>query len=162
MQRVLDCLTFGKTDRSYNEDVRSFCLTLHFYSPRAYNYVRSKFNDNLPGISTIRKWYSSLNASPGFTVESFEALKKKVTENSEDGEKKKLICALMCDEMAIRRHVQFNPSRSKFDGFIDIGRTNANDENVPVAKDALVFMVSEYFDGNSSPFYIISNEIMIP
>lgn len=48
----------------------------------------------------------------------------------------------MCDEMAIRRHVQFNPSRSKFDGFIDIGRTNANDENVAVAKDALVFMVS--------------------
>lgn len=35
VQRILDCLTFGKSEKSYHEDVRSFCLTLHFYSPMA-------------------------------------------------------------------------------------------------------------------------------
>lgn len=51
----------------------------------------------------------------------------------------------MCDERAIRRHVQFNPSTLKFDGFVDIGRKKPDDENVPIAKDALVYMVSIYF-----------------
>lgn len=38
--------------------MRSFALTLHFHSARAYDYVRDKFNKNLPHVSTIRKWYS--------------------------------------------------------------------------------------------------------
>lgn len=161
MQRILDCLSFGKSEKSYHEDIRSFCLTLHFYSPRAYRYVRSKFNNNLPSISTIRNWYSSLNASPGFTVESFENLKKKVTELNEeagDGGRKKLICCLLCDEMAIRRHIQFNPATKKFDGFIDTGRPLPDQSSLPVAKDALVYMVSGVTDDFKIPIgYFIAS-----
>lgn len=145
MQRILNCLAFGKSEKSYDEDVRTFCLTLHFYSPRAYKYVRTKFNDNLPSISSIRNWYSALNASPGFTTEAFTSLKKKVDElnkNNKDGERKKLICCLMCDEMAMRQHIQLNASTNKFDGFVDIGLPIADQSSLKVAKDVLVFMVS--------------------
>lgn len=145
MQKILDCLTFGKSEKSYDEVVRTFCLTLHFYSPRAYKYVRSKFNNNLPSISSIRNWYSASNASPGFTTEAFESLKKKVDEFNKDNqaeERKMLICCIMCDEMSMRQHIQFNATTNKFDGFVDVGRPNPDQCSMKVAKDVLVFMVS--------------------
>ena len=32
----------------YSPELRAFTLTLHFYSPRAYKYVRKMFNTCLP------------------------------------------------------------------------------------------------------------------
>lgn len=57
--------------------IRSFAMTLHFYSPKAYRYVRQKFCNALPHPSTLQSWYSTINCEPGFTSESFDALKKK-------------------------------------------------------------------------------------
>lgn len=140
MEKLLECLASGRNQRSYDEEVRSFCLTLHFYSARAYNYVRSKFNNNLPAVTTMRNWYASLNASPGFTLEAFEILKQKAERHkSETGEK--LLCNLMVDETAIRRHAQWNPSTMKFDGFVDVGDSSSDQCSLLLAKDALVFMV---------------------
>jgi hypothetical protein len=56
----------------YSDDLRSFALTLHFYSPKAYEYVRSSFAMALPNPSTLRLWCSAVNGKPGFTIESFE------------------------------------------------------------------------------------------
>lgn len=140
MQNILDCLTFGRDQKTYSEDVRSFCLTLHYYSPRAYNYVRSKFENHLPSRCTMRNWYSSINAAPGFTTEAFDLLRKKANEYKSKG--LKLYVSLIFDEMAIRRHLQWNHNKLKFDGFIDMGRSATTEESLPLAKDALVFLVS--------------------
>lgn len=141
MRKILNCLEFGRDQRSYDGDVRTFCLTLHFYSPRAYNYVREKFNNNLPSISAVRNWYASLNASPGFTSESFDALKSKAeAQRSKNGTN--LLCAVIFDEMSIRRHVQWDPAQSKYTGLIDVGRKYVGEEEIPLAKDALVYLVS--------------------
>lgn len=78
-KEVLECLQIGRVAEKYSPNVRLFCLTVHFYSPRAYEYIRSYFNLNLPHIRTIRNWYSVINGSPGFTESSFSALKKKQT-----------------------------------------------------------------------------------
>jgi len=59
-------------------ELRSFALTINFYSPTAYNYVRKTFNKCLPHASTIRKWYSVIDGSPGITAESLNAIKSKV------------------------------------------------------------------------------------
>ena len=48
------------------------------------------------------------------------------------------MCSLMLDEMAIRKHVCWNGK--KFQGYVDIGN-GADDDSLPVAKEALVFMV---------------------
>lgn len=60
----------------YPPELRAFALTLHFYSPAAYEYVRSKFNEALPSQRTLRGWYKSIQGAPGFTAEAFSFLEK--------------------------------------------------------------------------------------
>ena len=44
---------------AYPPELRSFALTLKFYSTKAYNYVRKSFNLGLPHVSVTRSWYKS-------------------------------------------------------------------------------------------------------
>jgi len=44
-----------KVPRLYDPELRRFALTLHYYSPRAYNYVRRKMNKCLPHPKTLSK-----------------------------------------------------------------------------------------------------------
>lgn len=140
MEKILNCLTFGRDQKSYPEEVRTFCLTTHYYSPRAYNYIRTKFENHLPARCTMRNWYASINSAPAFTSEAFEALKLKANEHHKNG--KKLYVNLIFDEMSIRQHAQWNPNKLKFDGFIDMGLPATEEKPLPLAKDALVFLVS--------------------
>ncbi|KAL4103323.1 hypothetical protein QTP88_018700 [Uroleucon formosanum] len=57
------------TGKSIRPILRKFAMTLHFYSPSAYSYVRTIFSKALPDVSTIRKWYSKLDGLPGMTKE---------------------------------------------------------------------------------------------
>lgn len=79
----------------YNEDLRKFALTVHFYSPRSYIYLRDKFDLCLPHINTLRKWYSRLDCEPGFTSESFNT----IATLSKRGP---VYVSLMLDEIIIR------------------------------------------------------------
>ena len=65
----------------------AFALTLHFYSAKAYEFVRKTFNLSLPHQSVIRKQYSKIPAEPGFTKPAFVELKKKAEEAEKDGKK---------------------------------------------------------------------------
>jgi len=67
----------------YTEELKTFAMTLNFYSSQAYNYVRETFDLCLPCERTIRRWYSAVDAvdaEPGFTAEELSALEKKVEE----------------------------------------------------------------------------------
>jgi hypothetical protein len=61
----------------YDPQIRAFALTLHFYSPRAYEYVRKCFSNCLPNRRTIRYWLSHINAEPGFTGETMDAIRRR-------------------------------------------------------------------------------------
>lgn len=127
--------------------MRLFCLTVHFYSPKAYEYIRSYFNFNLPNIRTIRNWYSAINTSPGFTEGSFDVLRQKADEARADGESLK-VC-LIHDDMSIRQHSQWN--EEKFLGHINAGKPeNHNLPFSPLAKQANVLMVK----GIGKPFKV--------
>jgi len=123
--------------KSYPAELRAFALTLQFYSTKAYNYVRQSFNLALPHPGVIRRWYQSIDGQPGFTSEAFSALEARVRKVTDEGQGK-VICSLMLDEMAIRKHVQWDGS--KFSGYVDIGNKLEDDSN-PIATEALVFMV---------------------
>ena len=69
----------GKGNK-YSPEMKSFALTLQFYSAKAYEYVRKTFNLALPSQSQIRRWYGRVAADPGFTELAFNALKAKVGE----------------------------------------------------------------------------------
>lgn len=119
-----------------SEELKSFAMTLQFYSSKAYEYVRQRFDLALPSPDTIRRWYTNISADPGFTTPAFKALESRAKDRKEKG--KDTYCALMMDEMAIRKHVQY--ISGKFHGYVDLGCGNV-DDTLPEAKDALVFMV---------------------
>ena len=132
-------MTFGKKSGKgikYPPELKSFALTLQFKSSKAYEFVRRTFQLALPHQAQIRKWYGRVPAEPGFSKPAFEALRLKVNEAAKTGQQ--VMCSLMLDEMAIRKHIAWDGKR--FRGFVDLGN-GVEDDSAPVAKDALVFMV---------------------
>ncbi|KYN22412.1 THAP domain-containing protein 9, partial [Trachymyrmex cornetzi] len=122
--------------KKYAPELRSFALTLNFYSSKAYNYVRKKFRNLLPESSTIHKWYSVLNGRPGFTNEVLHTLKCKVRKMEDP-----IFCNLVIDEIGIREQIEYDGNR--YYGYVDLG-VNSNTTNVdnPLpARNALVFML---------------------
>ena len=124
-----------KNPGAYLLELRSFAMTLKFYSTKVYNYVRKSFDLGLPHPTVIRSWYSSMNGEPGFTKNALAALKAKVLAAKRDNQE--VVCALMLDEVSIRKHVEWDGKQ--FRGYVDLG-TGINDDSLPKATDALVFM----------------------
>ena len=84
----------------------------------------------------MTKWYAKIPAEPGFTEPTFQALKLKVEEAQKKGEE--VICSLMLDKMAIRKHISWDGK--KFRGYVDVGNGVDENDSSPVPKDALVLM----------------------
>lgn len=124
----------GKCKQKYSPALRTFALTLHYYSPKAYDYIRRTFDTCLPERRTLRKWYEKIGGEPGFTKESFEALKQKAKNTNYT-----IIAGLTIDEMAIRRRIEYDGE--KLVGHVDIG-TGVEGDHVLEAKEALVFLVT--------------------
>ena len=76
-----------------------------------------------------------MNDKPGFTKDATTAMKAKVLAAKRDGQE--VMCSLMLNEMATRKHVKWDGKQ--FRGFVDLG-TRINNDSVPEATDALVFM----------------------
>lgn len=125
--------TNHKIPKKYSPAVRQFALSLHLFSAKAYNYVRKQFNTILPHARTLSKWYSHVDAKPGFTSEAIKtlALKVKFSETP-------VVCSLMLDEMAIRQHIEFDGKN--YYGGVDLG-TGIDNDNLEKAKECLVFML---------------------
>ncbi|XP_032671874.1 uncharacterized protein LOC116844465 [Odontomachus brunneus] len=66
LKRIILKSNNNKVNKQYSPELRSFALTLNYYSPKAYNYVRNKFDCILPHPKTLYKWYTSINGTPGF------------------------------------------------------------------------------------------------
>lgn len=139
IKSIIECLVAKKRMKKYNEPVRIFSLTLHSLGARAYNYVRQKFHKNLPHASTIKKWYanSQCNGEPGVSQESINTLRNLVKESKDE-----IYVTLSFDEVHIRRNCQWSDVRKKFMGQITYGSIPENAEYLPVANNAIVFMVN--------------------
>lgn len=131
----------GKRNKKFSEEVRKFVLTVRFYSPRAYDYLREKFNNTIPHPGTIQRWYrkSEVQTQSGICTRNFQLLKDKVDELKKEG--KELWAGMVFDEMNIRQHLEWLKEK-KFSGFITFGKVSDDDEMLPLAKQVLVFMLS--------------------
>jgi len=139
-QKLLDLKSNGKKKPSkqmYTKELKAFAITLNFYSSQAYNYVRNTFDLCLPNERTIRRWYSAVNAEPGFTAEAFSTLKKKVEEEKKLN--REVLVNLVFDEVSIRKKVEWDGER--FVGVMDLGTGVELDDSAPPATEALVLMV---------------------
>ncbi|XP_065211605.1 uncharacterized protein LOC135843273 [Planococcus citri] len=131
------CLT-SKKPLKYDENIRQFAVTLYFYSTKGYAFVRKAWKNMLPAESTIQAWLRVVNGEPGFTQEAFDALK-----NRSDHIKAPLPVNLVIDEMSIRQRVGMGNDGVVF-GAVNLGSNmviDADTEDIPKAKNALVFMV---------------------
>lgn len=133
-------MRFGNSFKKYSPVVRLFCFTLHFYSPKSYEYLRSIFNSNLPNPRTLRYWLSEIDSSPGFTECAFDALKKKAN-MAKESEGKDLVVGLIYDEMYIRRHSQWDKAKKEYIGHITAGTPDEYAHFSPLANQVLLFMV---------------------
>ena len=136
MQRILRRQHNSKFRAAYPDELKYFAMTLQFYSAKAYQYVRRTFDLALPTARQIRAWYGGVNGEPGFTQSAFSALQARVDSNAVSG--RETVCALMMDEMAVRRHVEYVDGR--YYGYVDVESGDV-DDSTPVARDALVLMV---------------------
>ena len=96
----------NKKNTAYPLELRSFATTLQYYSANAYEHVCTSFNLTLPHHAQIRKWYSKIPAGQGFTQLAFDAFKAHAEKVKSENEQ--VLCALMLDEMEIRKHVSWN------------------------------------------------------
>lgn len=103
------------------------------------------FDKKLPHQRTIRKWYQSIDGDPGCTTEALMALKLKCADAARN--KKKVICNLIMDEVAIRQHIEYDSTKKKFHGYVDFGNQFEDVSTEPVvAKEVLTFMVNALND----------------
>ncbi|KAE9542434.1 hypothetical protein AGLY_003295 [Aphis glycines] len=112
-----------KTRAPYSEEIKKFSVTLQYYSPKAYLYVRKKFNNLLPHPRTLRRWFMIVNGQPGFTKESLDTIKNVAS-------KETIYCNLVIDEMSIRRRIEMGVQCNNVDGDVQ-----------PEAKNALMFLI---------------------
>lgn len=133
-------IKLGKVNKQFPADVRSFALTLNFYSPRAYRYVRKTFANKLPAPRTIRKWYESVDADTGITEDALNALTIRIEESKKKGVDLRFCMSI--DEMSIRKQVEYSKSKKKYYGYVDFGGADIDREGTTVAKKALVLMLT--------------------
>lgn len=137
LQRVMNNSQSNSISKmQYPPALRSFALTLFYYSPKAYNYVRDKMNSALPAPSTLRSWYNSIDGEAGFTTESFEALSRKVEEAKTKNQK--VLCSLMIDEIGIKKGTQRGRD-GKVYGHVDYGPEFVLNDNSKEAKNNFKF-----------------------
>lgn len=130
----------------YPEAVRKFCFRMQFHSSSAYRELRNFFNNNLPTIRCLQKWFKSVDASPGITQVALDVITEKASSYKSQG--KQLYLCLIYDEISLRKQVIWNESKISFEGFSEITnptkkfKQNHNENEVPIVKDALVYMVA--------------------
>lgn len=141
LEEIVECLCNGRNGGdAYSAAVRSFCMSIHYYSPRTYEYLRNKFNKHLPHKSTLQAWLnnSNIDASSGICKNSLDVVHERAKKMKEKG--KQLICDLAFDECSIRNNIQYCQKTRSFIGYTtygtyDKGPTDQNDLNNSGASD---------------------------
>ena len=88
--------------RRYLDEIKEFSITLHCYSPKAYEYNRSIVR--LPNKSLIRKWSSKCACEPGFIGQAFTSLS---TINDKD-------CCLIIYAMSTQKQTLWNSGKDQY------------------------------------------------
>ena len=121
--------------RRYSEEIKKFAMTLHFYSPRAYDFIRTEFI--LPAPSSLSNWTSSVSCDPGFLVDVFRSLQEQCRADPTHRH-----CALIVDGVSIKARTPYNPSTGRYEGFVDFGNGILPENPDMLAMEARLLVVS--------------------
>ena len=67
--------TFHGKGIKYSKKLKSFAITLQYYSAKAYDFASATSNLTLPYPRVIRCWYGKGPTEPGFTKVAFETIR---------------------------------------------------------------------------------------
>lgn len=112
----------------YSQELKQFAITLHYYSPQAYRYVKSILQ--LPDESSLKNWLSNVDCKPGFLVNVIAHVAKMDLKDF----------SLVIDSMAIRKMSVYDPHSGEFRGSCDYGQLVGESPEAP-ATEALVFLL---------------------
>ena len=90
----------------YTDTIKSFALTLHGYSPKAYRFIRETFMNILPHETTLSRWLTKLDVSPGFSAAALSHLS--IIAKTEAVKGKNIFASLSLDEMKIKQSMSFD------------------------------------------------------
>ena len=125
---------------SYSNEIKEFVVSLHFYSPCAYRFVRKAIH--YPHPSTLRSWSVNVECKPGFLQKPLDFVEQKVNEGQKD-------CVLSVDEMAIKKTLERDKRNFKFAGHVDYGNLKGEPLDL-VASNSLVLLAS----GMQRPWFV--------
>ena len=131
----------------YGDTIKQFAVILHFYSPKAYKFVRKSLH--LPCPATIRAWAAAIKCEPGFLTCVIEHLQNTLDEDDKD-------CFLLVDEMSIKKQVIWDKKNKKFAGTTDYGPILAEEQD-SIAQNALVVIMASNIRQNSTLLFYVEH-----
>ena len=99
----------------HSDEAKKFALTLNFYSPRAYEYVRKIFS--LPVARSISYWTSSVDCDPGFFDDVFDHIEKLIQKDRKHAD-----VTLVIDAMSIQQARDWCKYRDAIQGLTNYGK----------------------------------------
>ena len=117
--------------RRWTPLMKSIALSIFHASPKAFGLLKKLFA--LPCIETLKCSLRRLNIYPGFSKAVLSAIKMKSQCMSSQDKN----CALIFDEMSIKRALSYDSRRDEIEGLEDLG----NGLGKSIASSALVFLV---------------------
>ena len=119
-------------DVQYSQEIKQFAMTLHYYSPKSYEFACNFLA--LPHPSSLCAWHASADCNPGYLTNGFNmigAAAKKQTW---------MKVVLIVDAMTLHKGTVWDTTSRQYVGHVDYGMAvpEAPDE---LATKALVFLV---------------------
>ena len=100
-----------KDGRRYSSEIKQFSLTLAYYSPKAYEYLRPIFY--LPSNKMLQLYCSVINGEPGLTTEAFSSIAARAASNPLSR-----YLSITVDAMSIKKHVYYDEKSGKIKGLL--------------------------------------------
>ena len=97
---------------NYSDEIKEFAISLRFYSPKAYKFVKQHLS--LPRPATLRASSSNIECEPGFLKLPQQQIADLVNDNQYD-------CIIILDEISIKKQTCWDPKNDKFVGNLDYG-----------------------------------------
>lgn len=141
---------YHKKRTSWSKDEKQLALSLYYKSPGNYKHMIEKLKFCLPSVRVIQSWLKILYLRTGVnnTLSRKLALKAKTMTDRER------TCAVMFDEIALKKQLEFNISEDVVEGYQDLASLGKEDK---IGNTALVFFIRGLFNNWKIPFcYFIS------
>ncbi|CAG4981336.1 unnamed protein product [Colias eurytheme] len=110
-------------------------LAIYKRSPKAYRYMQKVLP--LPSERTLQRMLKELHIQPGIYDNILNNLTHKTTQLEEQDK----YCAILFDEIALKKRLIYNEFEDKVEGFVDHGPGEGMERTNQLADDALVFMI---------------------